>query len=100
MRINEDVRRYLTLGVETLDEAPSAVMQNRGSREDRPRRSDRDRYGEGRERFGEAREGGERPVADASAPAAASAPAEAPATAIAPAETPAPADPPAEKVEA
>jgi len=96
MRINEDVVRYLTLRVDELEEGPSSVMQNRGSREDRPRRSDRDRYGEGRERFGEPREGGERPAADASAPAAASAPAEAPATAIAPAEAPAPASPPAE----
>jgi small subunit ribosomal protein S6 len=50
MRINEDVLRYLTLRVETLEEGPSPVMQNRGSREDRPRRDrDRDRYGEGRE---------------------------------------------------
>src|SRR5271169_5659583 len=49
MRINEDVLRYLTLRVDTLDEGPSAIMQNRGGREDRPRRSDRDRYGEGRE---------------------------------------------------
>jgi hypothetical protein len=38
-------------------------MQNRGSREDRPRRSDRDRYGEGRDG------GGERPAAEAPAPA-------------------------------
>jgi small subunit ribosomal protein S6 len=44
MRINEDVLRYLTIRVDTLEEGPSAVMQNRGSREDRPRRSDRDRY--------------------------------------------------------
>jgi hypothetical protein len=36
-------------------------MQNRGSREDRPRRSDRDRYGEGRD-------GGERPAGEAPAP--------------------------------
>jgi small subunit ribosomal protein S6 len=43
MRINEDVLRYLTVRVNELDENPSAVMQNRGSREDRPRR-DRDRY--------------------------------------------------------
>src|SRR4051794_6215501 len=48
MRINEDVLRYLTLRVETLDEAQSPIMQSRGSREDRPRR-DRDRYGEPRE---------------------------------------------------
>ena len=63
MRINEDVVRYLTLRVDTLDEAPSAIMQNRGSREDRPRRSDRDRYGEGRDG------GGERPAVEAPAPA-------------------------------
>ena len=44
MRINEDVLRYLTIRVDALEEGPSAVMQNRGSREDRPRRSDRDRY--------------------------------------------------------
>jgi small subunit ribosomal protein S6 len=50
MRINEDVLRYLTLRVEQLEEAPSPVMQSRGSREDRPRR-DRDRYGDTRERY-------------------------------------------------
>jgi small subunit ribosomal protein S6 len=44
MRINEDVLRYLTLRVDQLEEGPSPVMQSRGSREDRPRRSDRDRY--------------------------------------------------------
>ena len=60
MRINEDVLRYLTLRVDQLDEGPSAVMQSRGSREDRPRR-DRDRYGEGRERYGEPRDA-ERPA--------------------------------------
>jgi len=59
-RLNEDVLRYLTLRVDQLDEAPSAVMQSRGSREDRPRR-DRDRYGEGRERYGEPRDA-ERPA--------------------------------------
>jgi len=79
MRINEDVLRYLTLRVETLEEGPSSVMQSRGSREDRPRRSDRDRYGEGRERFGEPRDGGERPPADAPAPAPAAEPAAEPA---------------------
>jgi small subunit ribosomal protein S6 len=55
MRINEDVIRYLTVRVETLEEGPSAIMQGRG-REDRSRRpGDRDRYLEGRE-------GGERPA--------------------------------------
>ena len=44
MRINEDVLRYLTIRVDALEEGPSPVMLNRGSRDDRPRRSDRDRY--------------------------------------------------------
>lgn len=34
MHINEDVLRYLTVRVEKLDNAPSALMQNRGFRED------------------------------------------------------------------
>ena len=60
MRINEDVLRYLTLRVDQFDEAPSPIMQSRGSREDRPRR-DRDRYGEPREgRDGGDRGGGDR----------------------------------------
>jgi small subunit ribosomal protein S6 len=50
MRINEDVIRYLTIRVESLEEGPSAIMQSRGGRDDRGRRpGDRDRYGEGRE---------------------------------------------------
>jgi small subunit ribosomal protein S6 len=57
MRINEDVLRYLTIRVETHEEGPSAVMQSRGSREDRGRRGDRDRD---RDRYGEGRDGGER----------------------------------------
>src|SRR5438132_1435836 len=75
MRINEDILRYLTLRVDQLEEGPSPIMQNRGGREDRPRR-DRDRYGDGRDRFGESREGGERPPA--AAPAAGATPKEAP----------------------
>src|SRR5207302_853460 len=107
MRINEDVLRYLTLRVDQLEEGPSPVMQNRGGREDRPRRSDRDRYGEGRERFGEAREGGERPPA--AAPAAAGAeieeaptPTAPPTDTAPPTETAPPTDtaPPTEKLEA
>src|SRR6185437_10848308 len=35
MRINEDVLRYLTVRVAEHEEGPSAVMLNRGSREDR-----------------------------------------------------------------
>jgi small subunit ribosomal protein S6 len=57
MRINEDVLRYLTIRVEAHEEGPSAVMQNRGSREDRQRRGDRDRD---RDRYGDGRDGGER----------------------------------------
>lgn len=49
MRINEDVLRYLTIRVDALEEGPSPVMLNRGGREDRPRRGDRDRYEERRE---------------------------------------------------
>jgi small subunit ribosomal protein S6 len=51
MRINEDVIRYLTIRVEALEEGPSVVMQNRGGRDDRQRRSfgDRERSGDGRE---------------------------------------------------
>jgi small subunit ribosomal protein S6 len=102
MRINEDVVRYLTLRVDALDEAPSAVMQSRGSREDRPRRSDRDRYGEGRggddrpsaERTGE--RPGERPATERPA---VEAPADAPAEA-APAEAAPTEAAPADKVEA
>ena len=60
-RINEDVLRYLTLRVETLEEGPSPVMQNRGSREDRPRRDrDRDRY---EPRDGDRAPAGEAPAA-------------------------------------
>jgi len=65
LRINEDVLRYLTIRVDALEEGPSAVMQSRGSRDDRQRRGDRDRdrYGESRDGR-EARDGGaERPAA-------------------------------------
>lgn len=76
MSINEDIIRYLTVRVDALDEAPSAMMQKsdrgdrpeRGDRGDRPRRdrgerSDRPDRGE-RPRFarsegGEAEETGE-----------------------------------------
>jgi small subunit ribosomal protein S6 len=51
MRINEDVLRYLTIRVDALDEGPSAIMLNRGGRDDRGRRGsgDRERYSEPRE---------------------------------------------------
>jgi small subunit ribosomal protein S6 len=43
MGINEDVLRVMTIRVEELEEGPSAVVQSRGAREDRPRRSYGDR---------------------------------------------------------
>jgi small subunit ribosomal protein S6 len=55
MRIHEDVLRYLTTRVGEHDEGPSPIMQNRGSREDRPRRGDRERYGDGGDRYGDDR---------------------------------------------
>jgi small subunit ribosomal protein S6 len=51
MRINEDVLRLLTVRVETLEEAPSAMLQSR-SRDDRPR-SGRDREDRPRRERGE-----------------------------------------------
>jgi small subunit ribosomal protein S6 len=59
LRINEDVIRYLTIRVDELEEGPSVVMQSRGSRDDRQRRGDRDRSGDGREME---RPAAERPV--------------------------------------
>ncbi|HIJ61354.1 MAG TPA: 30S ribosomal protein S6 [Rhodospirillaceae bacterium] len=50
MSINEDVLRYLTVRVDKLEEGPSAVMQSKNQRDDRPPRRD----GEDRPR----REGG------------------------------------------
>ena len=61
MRINEDVIRYLTIRVDALEEAPSVIMQSRGSRDDRRRGSgDRERYGDGREGAAERPPGTER----------------------------------------
>ena len=46
MRLHEDVLRYLTIKVDELEEGPSAVMQGRGSRDDRRcGRGDRDDHG-------------------------------------------------------
>jgi small subunit ribosomal protein S6 len=63
MGINENVLRFLTVRVEALEEGPSAMMQNRASRDDRPRRDGDDRPrrdgGFGREGgFGGGRDGG------------------------------------------
>jgi small subunit ribosomal protein S6 len=49
MRINEDVLRYLTLRVDVHEEGPSAMMQSRSSRDDRPGRGRDDRPGRGRD---------------------------------------------------
>jgi small subunit ribosomal protein S6 len=59
MRINEDVLRYLTIRVDALEEGPSPIMLNRGSREDRPRRGDRDR-----ERYDDRRESDRAPAVE------------------------------------
>jgi small subunit ribosomal protein S6 len=43
MRIHDDVMRVMTIKVDAHEEGPSAVMQSRGSRDDRgPRRPRRD----------------------------------------------------------
>jgi small subunit ribosomal protein S6 len=65
MRINEDVIRYMTIRVDELEEGPSVVMQSRGSRDDRQRRGDRERSGEGRETE---RPAAERPVPENAVP--------------------------------
>ena len=41
MGLNEDVIRHLTVRVEALQDGPSAMMQSRAARDDRPRREDR-----------------------------------------------------------
>ncbi len=70
MRINEDVIRYLTVRVETLEEGPSAMMQSRSERGDRDRGDRGDRGGWRRDREdGPRRDDGPRreeaPVAEA-----------------------------------
>ena len=45
LRLHEDVLRFLTLRVDELDEEPSVVMRNKGSRDDRGRGRDRDDRG-------------------------------------------------------
>ena len=63
MSINEDVLRYLSVRVEELEEGPSAVMQSKNQRDERPRRDGDDRprreggFG-GRDGGGFGREGG------------------------------------------
>src|SRR5690349_8512394 len=43
MSINEDIIRYLTVRVDTLEEGPSAVMLRANEKSDRPMDRDRDR---------------------------------------------------------
>src|SRR6202008_931701 len=47
MRINEEVIRSLRLPPPALEEGLAVVMRSRGSRDDRQRRGDRERSGEG-----------------------------------------------------
>lgn len=48
MSINEDVLRYLTIRVDALEEGPSAVMQSKNQRDERPRRDGGEGRGYGR----------------------------------------------------
>ncbi|OIQ97888.1 30S ribosomal protein S6 [mine drainage metagenome] len=56
MSLNEDILRFQTVRVEELEEGPSAVMQSKNQRDERPRREDGDRPrregGYGREGYG------------------------------------------------
>jgi small subunit ribosomal protein S6 len=52
MRINEDIVRYMTIRVDALEEGPSAILQSRAGRDDRPRRDDRGREDRGRSERG------------------------------------------------
>jgi small subunit ribosomal protein S6 len=47
MSINEDILRYLTVRVDELEEGPSAVLQSKNQRDERPRRDGG--FGGGRE---------------------------------------------------
>ena len=73
MRLNEDVLRFQTIRVETLEEGPSVVMQNRGSREGRDGdRGPRREFGDRGDRGDRGGDRGFRPRRnDAPAPAAA-----------------------------
>lgn len=61
MRLNEDVLRYMTIRLDAIEEGPSAMMQARASRDDRPRRGGFDRGDRGDR---PPREGGDRPPRD------------------------------------
>ena len=55
MSLNEDILRFLTIRMEELEEGPSAVLQSKNQRDERPRRDDGDRP---RREGGYSREGG------------------------------------------
>lgn len=42
MGLNEDILRSLTLRIDAIDMEPSAILQAKAGRDDRPRRDDRD----------------------------------------------------------
>ena len=60
MHLSEDVLRYMTLKVDEVEEGPSAMMQARNARDDRPRRGDRDGFRGDGGRDGGPRDGGPR----------------------------------------
>ena len=60
MRLNEDIVRQLTVRVGELQEGPSAMMQSRASRDDRPRRDERFRDGPREDRIRDDRPRGDR----------------------------------------
>ncbi len=74
MHLSEDIVRHLTVRVAALQEGPSAVMQNRSARDDRPRREDRFRGERGDRRPSSDSEDGGRGRSTAAAPAPAPAP--------------------------
>ena len=88
MRLSEDVLRLMTIRVDELEEGPSAMMRNRGSRDERGRGGDRPRRdsrgGEGRDRPAASAPAASAPAVSApadAAPGAESAPEKAEATA-------------------
>ena len=79
LRINEDILRFMTVRVDTLEEGPSAMMQSRGRRDD-GRRGDGRHRGDGPRGDGRRGDGprgdGRRGDAKAAAPDATEKPAE------------------------
>ncbi len=78
MRLSEDVLRYMSVRVEELDPNPSAILQNRGGRDDRGGRRGGGRFGDGpRDRDGPRRDRDAAPREKPSAEAAKAEPAKA-----------------------